>query len=148
MPAQPQPDRHGDISGFLLERTARRMKQYVQQQLSAAGLDLTVDQWLILRELEQRNGQSQYELAQATAKDAPTMTRIIDLLCRKGLTRREADPEDRRRFRIELTPAGRELAERTLPIIREARRKAWAGLTEEQLDGLVAVLERVQENLK
>ncbi len=140
-------DRRSETSGFVLERTARRMKQYVQEQLHESGAGITVDQWLVLQELDRQDGQSQWEIAQATYKDAPTMTRIIDLLCEKGLTRRQADSADRRRFRIRLTPAGRQKIAEVLPVIRAARRHAWGPLNEKEMAELERLLDMVFKNL-
>ncbi len=140
-------DKQSELSGFILERTAKRMKQHFQQVLQAAGADVTIDQWVMLQALDKRDGQGQHELARAVFKDAPTVTRIIDLLCRKGLTRRRPDPEDRRRFRIFLTPAGRKKIGEVLPVVKRARRQAWEGLADEQIDQLVNTLNTVFRNL-
>ncbi|MDX1939422.1 MAG: MarR family transcriptional regulator [Saprospiraceae bacterium] len=137
-----------DLPGFVLERASRRMKQYFQEQLQQAGCGITIDQWVILQELEKQDGLSQLEIAKATFKDAPTVTRIIDLLCEKGLTRRITDEEDRRRFQIELTEAGRNKIAEALPVIEQAREKAWQGFDEERLDALMHMLNEVFENLK
>lgn len=141
-------DHAADISGFILERTAKRMKRYAQQQLAAAGADITLDQWLILSELDRQDRQNQFQLAQATCKDAPTVTRIIDLLCKKGLTHRLTDPDDRRRFQVTLTPAGRRKIAEVLPIIRATRRRAWHGLSDAEMDQLVGMLNRIHGNLE
>ena len=37
------------LPGFVLERTAKRMKQFFQQQLAAAEAGITIDQWVILQ---------------------------------------------------------------------------------------------------
>lgn len=137
-----------DLPGFVLERASRRMKQYFQEQLQKAGCGITIDQWVVLQELEKQDGLSQLEIAKATFKDAPTVTRIIDLLCEKGLTRRSTDPEDRRRFQIELTDAGRARIAETLPVIEQARRKTWQGFDEQKLENLMEMLNEVFENLK
>lgn len=142
-----QPDKQSELTGFLLERTAKRMKQYFQQQLAAADAGITVDQWVILQMLDKNDGLNQLDIARATFKDAPTVTRIIDLLCQKGLTQRVADPADRRRFNILLTDQGREKAETVLPIIRTARRQAWSGLSDEEVSQLTGILNTVFENL-
>ncbi len=136
-----------ELSGFLLERTAKRMKQLAQQRLAEAEIDLTVDQWLVLRALQQEDGQSQYQLAQGTAKDAPTMTRIIDLLVKKDYCQRVPDPEDRRRFRIVLHPMGRRILKQALPIIQSVREIAWNGLEEAELVALEQMMKQVLHNL-
>ncbi len=140
-------EKKAEQSGFILERTARRMKQHIQQQLTAAGADITVDQWILMQELEKSTGLSQLELARATFKDAPTVTRIIDLLCTKGLAKRTADPADRRRFCIRLTPSGYEKIGAVLPLVKAARLKAWAGLDDQQMEQLTRTLNQVYDNL-
>ncbi len=140
-------DLRTEISGFLLERTARRMKQYVQECLQRAQAGITVDQWLVLQELHRCDGQSQWAIAQAIYKDAPTMTRIIDLLCEKGLTHRQADITDRRRFCIYLTAEGRQKIAEVLPVIHAARRHAWAVLSDAQITALEHLLNLVFEHL-
>lgn len=141
------PTKASDMPGFTLERTAKRMKQFFQQTLTAAGADITIDQWVVLQVLNQEDGLSQFHIAQATYKDAPTITRIIDLLCQKSLTKRTTDPDDRRRFRIQLTDKGKQTIAEVLPIIERARGKAWKGLNQQQMDGLMATLDMVFDNL-
>jgi len=135
------------VFGLVLERTAKRMKQYFQQQLLDRGAGVTVDQWVILQQLQRNDGMSQHELAQATFKDAPTVTRILDLLSEKGLLRRTPDEADRRRYRIELTKQGRARIEQVLPIVREFRRQAWTGLSDNDVDRLVESLNQIFDNL-
>ncbi len=135
------------VPGFILERTAKRMKQYFSQHLKAVDAGITADQWVILQELDKRNKQSQLELAQATFKDAPTITRIIDLLCKKKLTERLPDPEDRRRFKISLTQEGRALIDRLMPMVKEYRRSVWAPLKDEEVDLLVTILNKIFEGI-
>ena len=57
-----------DISGFVIERTQRRMKQNFQRLLKEAETDITVDQWVLLQELNKENSISQLELAQRAYK--------------------------------------------------------------------------------
>lgn len=146
--ATPIKDKKSEVSGFVLERTAKRMKQYFQRKLTLAGAEITVDQWVVLQQLEREEGLSQLDIARSTFKDAPTITRIIDLLCKKGLTQRSPDPEDRRRFRVELTPAGRRKIEKVLPVVKNFRREAWQGLSDAEVDRLVATLNKIFDNLR
>ncbi|NRB63854.1 MAG: MarR family transcriptional regulator [Saprospiraceae bacterium] len=130
-----------------MERTTKRMKQYFQRILSEADAGITVDQWVILQQLQEEDGRSQLSLAKATFKDAPTVTRIIDLLTQKGLVERELDANDRRKFRICLTSTGRKKIEAVLPLVIQFRESAWAGLSNEQIDNLVHSLNHIFENL-
>lgn len=144
---QQEKDKRTRTSGFIMERTTKRMKQYFQRILSEADADITVDQWVILQQLDQQDGRSQLELARATYKDAPTVTRIIDLLAQKKLVERAPDPDDRRRFRICLTDRGRKKIASVLPLVISFRQAAWAGLNDEQIDQLVDTLNIIFDNL-
>ena len=59
-------------------------------------------------------------LAELLGVDAPAVTRKVQQLEREGLVARQADAEDRRATRIELTEAGRESLESVLKA-----RRAW-----------------------
>ncbi|MCB0704679.1 MAG: MarR family transcriptional regulator [Saprospiraceae bacterium] len=135
-------------SGFRIERTAKRMKQVAQQALKQEGLDVTVDQWVILDQLQGTQAFSQQELGQRTFKDAPTVTRIIDLLCDKGLICRKADANDRRKTLIQLTPSGELQVEKIKPLIQGVRQQAYAGLSPEQIDQLVELMDHIYQNLQ
>lgn len=134
--------------GYLIERTAKSMKQYLQRKFNEGNLGITVDQWLVLDVLHQSNGISQYEIAKRTYKDAPTVTRIIDLLGKKQLVQRETNPNDRRRFNISLTKEGKEKVANILPIVQEYRRLGWSGLSEPDYTKLREILGIIQRNFK
>ncbi len=150
--AEPDPEaedtrQEEEFPGFILERTAKRMKQFFQQQLNAAEVGITIDQWIVLQVIARAGGMYQHEIAAATFKDPPTVTRIIDLLVEKKLINRLADTDDRRRFRIQLTRTGVKKIEEVSPVIKAARRQAWDGFEEKQCDSLVYMLNQIFENL-
>ncbi len=135
------------VSGFILERTAKRMKQAFQRVLSRAQCGITVDQWVVLQALNKKDRQTQQAIAAAVYKDPPTLTRIIDLLCKKGLTCREQDPDDRRSFRIALTENGKAKINQVLPLLVRFREQAWNGLTHKEVEQMVRSLDKVFDNL-
>ncbi len=135
-------------SAVILERTAKRMKRFFQEELLAIDADITVDQWVVLQQLEKKEGQNQLAIAQAVYKDAPTVTRILDLLAKKKLVKRVEDDSDRRRYNIELTKLGRQRIKKVWPHIKAARQKAWVGLDDEAIDKLIESLNQVFENIK
>jgi len=141
-------DRKAEIPGFIIERTSKRMRQSFKGVLKNIEAGITIDQWAVLYELKKTNGLSQYELASRTFKDAPTVTRIIDKLCDKKLTSRLPDSEDRRRFNIHLTDAGKTKIDEVIPVARAFRKKVWKGLDEETVQFLIKTLNNVFDNLK
>ena len=133
---------------FLLDRTARRVKQYAQQKFTELGFNITVDQWLILKNLHDNGPMKQNELAEMVLKDNPTLTRIIDLLCDKSLVARKSHPEDRRSFMVGLTKLGVKKVESLKPKMKEVRYKAWEGLTERDFQQFKKILNTIYNNLQ
>ena len=133
---------------FLLDRTARRVKQYAQQKFKELKLNVTVDQWLVLKHLYENESMKQNELAELLFKDNPTLTRIIDLLCEKRLTIRKKHPTDRRSFHVTLTKEGKKKVEQMKPRIHKIRLKAWDGLSKQDFTHFQRVLNAIYRNLE
>lgn len=132
---------------LLLDRTARRVKQYAQQQFKELGFNITVDQWLVLKHLYEQEEMKQNALAEMINKDNPTLTRIIDLLCKKGLTERVLHPTDRRSFIVRLTREGTKRVEALKPKVKNVRLKAWEGLSERDFNQFKKILNTIYNNL-
>ena len=133
---------------FLLDRTARRVKQFAQQRFKELRLDITVDQWLIVKHVYENGPMKQNALAELVFKDNPTLTRIIDLLCKKNLVVRTPNPDDRRSFLIELTKEGKRKVESIKPKVSEIRLQAWEGLTQKDFVHFKRILDTIYENLQ
>ena len=132
----------------LLDRTARRVKQYAQQKFKELKFNVTVDQWLVMKHLYENEDMKQNELAEILFKDNPTLTRIIDLLCEKDMTIRKEHPTDRRCFHVALTKQGRSKVEQMKPKIQKIRLKAWEGLSREDFKHFQKVLNTIYNNLE
>ncbi len=132
---------------FLLDRTSRRVKQYAQTQFKKQNFGVTVDQWIILKKLNEIKGCSQSDLAELTNKDAPTLTRIIDLLVGKALLERQIDTEDRRKFFVCLTPVGIQTVQDLSPKIDNIRQQAWQDMTQADFEHFKSILEKIYKNL-
>lgn len=52
------------------------------------------------------------QVAEATGRGAPAVSRAIDALVREGLIERTADPDNRRRLAMRLTQAGKDVLDR------------------------------------
>jgi len=132
--------------GYYLERTTRQVKLAFTQAFLAEGIDLTPEQWVILDHLMTTNGVSQTELAGKSYKNAPTVSRILDVLARKGYVERQRFDNDRRRYKIYLTESGRQVAEQALPIAVRLRTQGWSNLNDEDYDHFIRIVETVFSN--
>jgi len=84
------------------------------------------------------------ELARIEQVRAPTMTRIVDALERRGHVRREADAADRRRVRLRATPAGVRLMQRGRDRRVDVLGAALGGLTRSERATLAAALDLLE----
>ena len=131
--------------GFIIYRSALKMKSTLQRILKDRGFDITPEQWGILRVLREEEGISQKEIGDRLFKDKPNVTRMLDVLERKGLIFRQ--PTDRRRYSIFLTKEGKKLQEELLPIVLQVQEKAINALAKNDLERLQNLLNKIYGNL-
>ncbi len=136
----------GKQIGYYLERTTRQVKLAFTKAFNAHDIDLTPEQWVILDHLLMDNGVSQNELASKSYKNAPTVSRILDVLERKEYIERQRFDNDRRRYKIYLTQKGSEVAKKALPIAVSMRENGWTGLSEDDYTDFIRIIETVFDN--
>ena len=88
---------------LLINDVARHMRTRGDQMAHKHGM--TRAKWIILARLERQPGLSQNELAHLAEVAPITIARLIDGLEAAGLVERRPDPDDRRIWRLALTPA-------------------------------------------
>jgi len=95
---------NGKVSAAINRKLYRNFRQN--------GLEISPEQWTVLIFLWEKDGVTQQELCNATFKDKPSMTRLIDNMERQHLVVRISDKKDRRTNLIHLTRTGKELEEK------------------------------------
>lgn len=131
---------------FKIDTTIKKIRNALQKRFADAGFDLTVDQWVVIDHLHRNPGIAQSTLAELTTKDAPTVTRIIDLLAKKGLAERRMADDDRRKFLVFMTPEGEKLYEQMLPAVVEIRRQGWGNLSDDDYQHFVRIMDEIYQN--
>lgn len=131
---------------FKIDTTIKKIRNALQKRFADAGFDLTVDQWVVIDHLHRNPGIAQSTLAELTTKDAPTVTRIIDLLAKKGLAERRMADDDRRKFLVFITPEGEKLYEQMLPAVVEIRRQGWGNLSDDDYQHFVRIMDEIYQN--
>jgi DNA-binding MarR family transcriptional regulator len=137
-----------EVSGFTLEKTVKLMKlSFSRVLLTQPNIDITVDQWVIIQLLYQNHSISQHQLAKLAFKDAPTITKMLDILAFKQIVKREIHGSDKRKNTIELTALGKIKYDQILPLVQQFRHDAYEGLSHEELLGLDKILQKIFNNL-
>ncbi|QEF93813.1 MarR family transcriptional regulator [Methanothermobacter sp. KEPCO-1] len=127
----------------LLSIILRSHRVFVARELSS--LKLTDAQVACLFRIHRQPGVTQDELSWFFQVDKGTIARITRRLEEKGLIIKKQDPQNRRRYRLNLTDQGEEL----IPLIREVE-KRWTdllfeNLTQEEQDELMRMCRRLAE---
>ncbi|MGU3471131.1 MarR family winged helix-turn-helix transcriptional regulator [Paenibacillus sp. D51F] len=130
--------------GFLMGVAYRRISLLLQQRLKP--WEITSEQWSMLFRVCEREGLIQKELADWSAKDKPTTTRILDNLEAKGLIERRPDDRDRRSLRIHASEAGRRLIDETVSVEAEAVAGITAGMRAEEQEMLRRLIRQLIRN--
>lgn len=138
------PDAPDPVLGVVKElvRTYQSFSQYSDSHVRRLGL--TPGQFDVIATLGRTSGLTMNCLAAKTLVTKGTLTGIVDRLEQKGLVRREVPPENRRCFRIVLTPRGEALFERVYPQQLAHLQSAFVPLTESELQQLYQVLSRLR----
>jgi DNA-binding MarR family transcriptional regulator len=139
-----QTSSNGDLL-ILLYDVARHMRTYSDHVAAKHGM--TRAQWVILSRLEWQPNMSQSELASLAEVSPITVARLIDRLETLGLVERCTDPDDRRIWRLRLTPAA-------APVLRKIKdfRAQLSGLMTEALappviEAMASGLRQMKENV-
>jgi len=112
------------------------------------GLDITPEQWTVLSFLWREDGISQQALCDATFKDKPSMTRLVDNLAKLGLVERHIAPNDRRSNLVFLTEKGKNIESKANAAVNQTMRYAFAGIDEEGLSLVRQLLKIVFNNIQ
>ena len=131
------------LPSYVGDQVAKYGRRHLKEALAAE--DLLLPQYGMLVALDDFGPMSQQRIAESLDMDKSHLVGKIDRLASRGLLAREADPADRRRHRIVLTPQGKALVDRIRPIAEESQREALAVLSEEERAVLEALLLRVLE---
>ena len=112
----------------------------------AVGMGVTRAQWKVLFKLTRKPGLRQVELADMLDLEPITLCRIVDRLEEARLVERSRDPEDRRAWRLNVTPEAQSLIDKLQAVGAELVSEAFAGIDPEEIEITRKVLARVREN--
>ncbi len=132
---------------FQIEQASKASKIYSQREFDRLGIDVTIEQWILLKIISESKGLTQRELALKSSRDPASITRTLDLLAKKGLIARMSVEGNRRRFSIELTKEGNAFIEKYLNVVLELRKKSVAGIPQDQMEILSELLIRIRKNM-
>ena len=138
----------GELYSFVTGKASTAIARRLQKKFNNAGLNITIEQWSVLYHLWKEDGRSQQQLCNATFRDKPSITRLVDNLEKLNLVKRVASENDRRINLIYLTRNAQKLEEETMQIADETLNEALKSVSPDKIDVCKEVLQIVYDNLK
>jgi len=138
----------GELYSFVTGKASTAIARRLQKKFNNAGLNLTIEQWSVLYHLWKQEGMSQQELCNATFRDKPSITRLVDNLEKLDLVKRVASENDRRINLIYLTKQAQKLQEQSMILAEETLNEALETVPVEKIEVCKEVLQLVYDNLK
>ena len=137
----------GELYSFITGKASTAIARRLQKNFKESDIDITIEQWSVLYHLWKEEGQSQQQLCEATFRDKPSITRLVDNLEKSKLVKRVASKDDRRSNLIYLTKEGKTLEEKTMEVANRTLNEALVGVTNGQVEIAKEVLQMVYDNL-
>jgi len=132
---------------FQIELTARRIRQYGQNVLKAHGVNITIEQWLVLNVINENKTINQVSIGEKLVKDKPTISRMVNLLEKQEFIIKNVSSEDSRKVELTISKKGEELINNLFPIIEKIRFTGLNKLSKKENESITTILNKIQNNL-
>ncbi len=130
-----------------LGKTAKLAGFYFIDTFHENGIELSKEQWLVLKKLHDQDGQTQNDLAFITNRSKTSLTRLINTMEKKGLVFRVLSKEDKRINHIHLSDSGKKTFLISLPVIKKITKDLQESISSEDLSKTIQVLNQIQNNI-
>lgn len=131
---------------YLLNRAGVRMGLMFSRDVEP--LEITLPMWRVMIELWHRGEFRLGELAERTAIDLSTLSRLLVVMQKKGLIIRRRSTLDKRALSLALTPEGLAMSERVAPFAMHYEQIAMKGMSDAEVKMLKRLLQQVFDNLE
>ena len=136
------------IFAILNGKVSAAINRKLYRNFRLNGLEMTPEQWTVMIYLWEKDGVTQQELCNATFKDKPSMTRLIDNMERQHLVVRISDKKDRRNNLIHLTKTGKDIEPQARMVVSKTLKEALEGIEVKDLQISQDVLKKIFLNIK
>jgi DNA-binding MarR family transcriptional regulator len=135
------PSRLHNTAFWLLGQASRRAQRATQEALAEAGLRRYF--YGVLATLAEFGPAAQAEIGRRLGVDPSDMVAVLNELEQLNYVRRDRNPDDRRRNRVQLTPTGAKALDRFDQAIAEAEAEFLSGLATDDQRRLLQLLQRI-----
>jgi len=130
---------------YLLNRAGARIAAAFNADMRQIGASLQV--WRVLAALREQDGRRMGDLSKTTSIEVSTLTRLVDNMEKDGLVVRRREAGDARAISLHVTPSGRRLTQRIVPIAERYEAVALKGFSAAEIAVLKKALRRLYDNM-
>ncbi|MAU08511.1 MULTISPECIES: MarR family winged helix-turn-helix transcriptional regulator [Erythrobacter] len=131
---------------YLLTRLISRYNTIIDARLRA--IDLDIPSWRVLMILGEKSPRSARDIADTAVINLSTMTRIMQRMITAGLITKTQSETDARVSMVALAPEGEERLATARQVTAPIYEHLVEGLTADEFEQLVALLNRLHDNLE
>jgi len=124
------------------------MDYYIVDYMKLHGLDISKEQFIVLKYLKEQDGRKQNDLAFITNRSKTALTRLIHTMEKKDLVRRSSSETDLRINHVFLTPFGKKTLDDAHPFFLKIVKDLQKGISDEDLLTVQNVFKIIQGNIK
>lgn len=133
------------VGRLLLTRVTGALEEAHDRALAPLGM--TTRQGVLLLSCGLGEARTPAQLARIYGLEASSITRMIERLERKGLLTRAHSRTDRRQVLLRVTPRGRRLLRKGLPVAAAVARQAWRDVTAQERKALRRIVSKILNSL-
>lgn len=129
-----------------MARTVHRLYD-AQAQKILDRENIAIAYWYYLRVLAERGELNQLELSKRVGIASTTAVPALDNLEKRGLVQRTRDPNDRRKYFVNLQAEGKRLVDEMLPELTDMISASLDGITQRDMRTFWKVMHQIETNL-
>ncbi|WP_028223631.1 MarR family winged helix-turn-helix transcriptional regulator [Paraburkholderia oxyphila] len=129
-----------------IARTIHRLYDAQGQKLLDRE-SIPIAYWYYLRVLAERGEINQLELSKRVGIASTTAVPALDYLEKRGLVKRVRDPNDRRKYFVQLLDEGKRLVDELLPELTDMISASLDGISQKDMRVFWKVMHRIETNL-
>jgi DNA-binding MarR family transcriptional regulator len=126
----------------------RLLNAYFRKRLLDEGIDLTPEQWGVLAALWNAGSIAQDDLASLLCVDKSSLSRVLDVMERRGLVRRERSAGDARRKVLFPTPRAEAIRGPSSVAARKVLAEVIGDSDQEEVAICLKVLKRMKRSIR
>lgn len=129
-----------------IEQNLKLFRDLINRSFHKAQYGISYDQWCVLHAVADEAGISQVDIAAATKKEPASISRILNILEKKGLIDRLDNPSNRRAKRIFLTNSGEGLESKATTTFNQIAALGFKDIHPREINLFVKLIDKIHYN--